>query len=50
MSAGSLPALPRSNDADSAPIGGTALSIPIHHELAAAIKAGPSNGLNQVRH
>jgi integrase len=27
---------------------GTALSIPIHHELAAAIKAGPSNGLNLV--
>jgi integrase len=27
---------------------GTALSIPIHHELAAAIKAGPTNGLNLV--
>jgi integrase len=27
---------------------GTALSIPIHPELAAAMKAGPSNGLNLV--
>jgi hypothetical protein len=27
---------------------GTALSIPIHHELAAALKAGPSNGLNLI--
>jgi integrase len=27
---------------------GTALSIPIHHELLAAMKAGPSNGLNLI--
>jgi integrase len=27
---------------------GTALSIPIHHELLAAIKAGPSNGLTLI--
>jgi integrase len=27
---------------------GTALSIPIHPELAVAMKAGPSNGLNLV--
>jgi integrase len=27
---------------------GTELSIPIHHELAAAMRAGPSNGLNLV--
>jgi site-specific recombinase XerD len=27
---------------------GTALSIPIHHELLAAMKAGPSNGLSLI--
>jgi integrase len=27
---------------------GTALSIPIHHELLAAMKAGPSNGLTLI--